>query len=449
MATPSASADESLPAGIRPLTPEDPGRIGEYLLLGRLGHGGMGVVYLGRGPGGALVAVKIAHGETAGDEDVVRRYEAEVACLRRAPAAYVAGLVADGSAHRPPYIVTEYVEGRSLAQAVNADGPLSGTALRALAVGVARALAAVHRAGLIHRDVKPANIILTSTGPRLIDFGIARQVGDAGGPTGPGLVVGSPGWIPPERLERLPATPASDIFGWGCAVGFAATGRNPFGRGDPDVLAQRTMFDPPDLDGLDDSLRGPVIQALSKSPAGRPAAAELLAWLDWAGAAHGPVREPAHEVPAPATAPDPDLPHTGDQDPFPPGTASFVPNRRTAPAGGRSDTRDLPRPRRPSASGSVAVAATATAALVVVLLTTAADHDGRNPPARHGGTPTAAPSNAAATHRVATPRRRTHHPAARSSSAQPSPTHASAQSARPGKGKGKAKGRAKGKGPGG
>jgi serine/threonine protein kinase len=399
----------------------------------------MGVVYLGRGPAGALVAVKTAHGETADDEDLVRRYEAEVACLRRAPAAYVAGLVADGSAHQSPYVVTEYVEGRSLAQAVNADGPLSGTSLRALAVGVARALAAVHHAGLIHRDVKPANIILSPTGPRLIDFGIARQVGDAGGPTGPGMVVGSPGWIPPERLECLPATPASDVFGWGCVVGFAATGRNPFGRGDPDVLAQRTMFDPPDLDGLDDSLRGPVAQALSKSPAGRPASAELLAWLDWSGAVHEPVRE----VPARAATPDPDLPHTGDLDPFPPGAS----NLHAAPYGGRSGTRDLPRPERASASAPVAVAATATAALVAVLVTTSADHDGRVPAAPHGGTPTAVPSNAAATHRVITPRRRTPHPAARSSSAQPSPAHASAQSVQPGKGR--AKGRARGRGPGG
>lgn len=450
MRTPSASADESLPAGVRPLTPEDPGRLGGYSLLGRLGHGGMGVVYLGRGSGGALVAVKTAHGETADDEDLVRRYEAEAACLRRAPAAYVAGLVADGSAHQPPYIATEYVEGRSLAQAVNADGPLSGTALRALAVGVARALAAVHHAGLIHRDVKPANIILSPTGPRLIDFGIARQVGDAGGPTGPGLVVGSPGWIPPERLEHLPATPASDVFGWGCVVGYAATGRGPFGRGDPDVLAQRTMFDPPDLEGLDDSLLGPVTQALSKSPAGRPASAELPAWLDWAGAGHEPVRE----VCAPTTTPDPDLPHTGDLDLFPPGASSL----RAAPARDRSGVRGLPRPGRPSASAPVAVAATATAALVAVLVTTATDHGGHVPAAPHGGTPTAVPSNAAATHRVAIPRRRTPrqspkpgHPSARRSSAQPSPEDTSAQSGNRGGGRpqGKARGRARGRGPGG
>ncbi|MGI5225977.1 serine/threonine-protein kinase [Actinoallomurus sp. CA-142502] len=430
MRTPTASADESLPAGVRPLTSEDPAQIGGYPLLGRLGHGGMGVVYLGRGPDGALVAVKTAHGETAGDEDLTRRYEAEAACLRRAPAVYVARLVADGSGHRPPYVVTEYVEGPSLAQAVKADGPLAGAALRALAVGVARALAAVHHAGLIHRDVKPANIILSATGPRLIDFGIARPVGDAGGPTGPGMVVGSPGWIPPERLECLPATPASDVFGWGCVIGFAATGRNPFGRGDPDALAERTMFDAPDLDGLDDSLRGPVSQALSKSPAGRPAAAELQVWLDWAGA----TREPVREVPARRTAPEPDLPHTGDREPF--------------PTGGRSGTRDLPRPRRPSASAPVAVAATATAAaLVAALVTTAADHGGHLPETPHGGTPTAVPSNAAVTHRVVVPHRRTHRPAARSSSAQPSPADGPAQSGKPGKGKGRAKG--KGRGPGG
>ncbi|MFB9839929.1 protein kinase domain-containing protein, partial [Actinoallomurus acaciae] len=208
--------------------------------------------------------------------------------------------------------------------------------------------------------MKPADIVLSPTGPRLIDFGIARQVGHTGGPTGPGMVVGSPGWIPPERLEHLPPTPAFDVFGWGCVVGYAATG-----RGGPDVIAQLSMSDPPDLDGLDDSLRGPVAkslsrspagrpstgpaprtipyarrppvrrpglddsprgpvtQALSKSPTGRPASAEPTTWPDQPDAAHEPVRETPTRT---ATRAGRLATRTGDPDP------QQVPNRTPGPA---------------------------------------------------------------------------------------------------------------------
>jgi hypothetical protein len=316
MRKPSAVADGGLPSGVGPLIAGDPADIGGHPLIGRLGSGGMGIVYLGKDPQGGFVAVKAAYGEIT-DDALVHRFEAEATCLRRAPARWTVRLLADGTAHTPPYLITEYVEGRSLAHVVTEDGPLRGTSLRALATGVAQALAAIHGAGLIHRDVKPANILLTPTGPRLIDFGIAHQVGEAGGPTSPGMVVGSPGWIPPERLDRRPATPASDIFGWGSVVAFAGTGRNPFGKGDPDELAQRTMHDPPELWGLDESLRGPVTQALRKDPAGRPTAADLLAWLRWAAPVHSPA--PALR---PATTPvggstDAAVPQTGDREESP------------------------------------------------------------------------------------------------------------------------------------
>ncbi len=286
METPSSQAHASsrgvavvLPPGVSPLEPDDPAQIGGNALVGRLGEGGMGVVYLATGPCGGLVAVKAAHtGTTEGDE-VHRRFRAEAASLRRVPASCTLRLLADGTVHAPPHIVTEYVEGRSLEDVVEREGPLPPEQLRALATGVARALAAVHWTGLVHRDLKPANVLLTPTGPRVIDFGIAQEVPAAGGPTASGVVVGSPGWIAPERLSRCPATSAADVFGWGCLVAYAGTGRNPFGEGDGDAVALSTLHERPDLDGLDESLRGTVADALAKDPARRPTAAELLPLL--------------------------------------------------------------------------------------------------------------------------------------------------------------------------
>src|SRR4051794_28697994 len=276
MVTSSTSADGVQPSGVRPLRPDDPCRIGGHRLLGRLGAGGMGVVYLGEDPLGGYVAVKTAHDDVTGDDEPRRRLTAEAACLQRVPQGLTARLLADGTARTPPYIVTEYVEGRSLADVVCKDGPLPPEQLHALAVGLGRALAGIHSAGVVHRDLKPPNVLLTPTGPRLIDFGIAHEVSAVGGPTRPGMVVGSLGWIAPERLDRQPATPAADVFGWGCLVAYAATGRNPFGEGDPDVLARRGMLGPPGLDGLDGRLRSLVGEALAKDPAARPSAADLL-----------------------------------------------------------------------------------------------------------------------------------------------------------------------------
>jgi serine/threonine protein kinase len=313
--------------------------------------------------------------------------------------------------------------------------------LRALATGVARALAAIHSAGLVHRDLKPANVLITPAGPRVIDFGIAQQVGDSGGPTGPGLVVGSPGWIPPERLNRQPATPASDVFGWGCIVGYAGSGRNPFGAGDPDELAQRTMRDPPNLEGLDDSLRGPVTQALNKDPAGRPNAAELLAWLrsPYIREAENPdFGQTLTLVDPGGTRASDGMPKTGDREEFPrdPGTRTpaaapaVLPRRQVgearastggpapgsslapiarADAGHDEDTGDTRRLRRAPPSAPIAVAVTAAAALVAFLVTTAADTDGTPtaPPAGEHATP---PSSPAPSHGSRRPISGTHPP---------------------------------------
>lgn len=291
-ATSAAGGDVVLPPGVRPLELGDPAELGGYRLVGRLGCGGMGVVYLGDDRHGRLVAVKTAH-DGSGDTALRRRFRAEVACARRVPSTYTAPVLLDGTDRTPPYLVTGYVEGRSLEEIVEEDGPLAPEQLRALAVGAARALVAIHDAGVVHRDLKPANVLLTPTGPRVIDFGIAEEIDAAGGVTSAGVVMGSPGWIAPERLFGGPASPATDVFCWGGLVVYAATGRNAFGSGDPDAVAWRILHGPADLDGVDGFVRPAVQAALAKDPAERPSAGDLLARLSIEQGAAEPCR-PRH-----------------------------------------------------------------------------------------------------------------------------------------------------------
>ncbi|MCW2865758.1 MAG: hypothetical protein JWP48_7466 [Actinoallomurus sp.] len=375
-----------LPPGVRPLEITDPAEIGGHQLVGRLGSGGMGVVYLGNDRKGSLAAIKAAHNETT-DEKLRRRLRAEAACVRRVPSAYTARLLADGTEQTPPFIVTEYVEGRSLEDIIENDGPLPPEQLRALATGVARALAAIHHAGLIHRDLKPTNVLLPPSGPRVIDFGIAQEIPAFGGATSDGMVMGSPGWISPERLTRSPATPAADIFGWGCLIAYAGTGRNPFGQDDPEDVAQRTIHEPPDLDGLESSLRPQVQAALAKDPTERPAARELPAWLS---------------LQDPAAAEDSVAP----EDPVVPDglVAADRELRRGRHSRRASATRR--RARRVTAftagSAALAVAATLTAMLVA--------HTGW-PVWRKPGAAAAPPAHAATPHRSAVPQPRGAHSA--------------------------------------
>lgn len=334
-----------LPPGVAALTPGEPTRVGPYTLAGRLGAGGMGVVYLGRDQGGGLVAVKLARADRACDEEVHERFRAEADSLRRVSASCTARLLTDGTDQTPPYIVTEYLAGRSLKDIVENDGPLPPEQVRALATGVARALAEIHRADLVHRDLKPANVLLTPTGPRVIDFGIAQSSPPHGGPTGAGELVGSPGWIAPERLTRGPSTAASDVFCWGCLVAYAGTARNPFGTGTAVEVAGRALFAQPDLTRLDAAVRPLVAAALAKSPADRPSAEDLLARLS--------PTDPLADPVAAESAPD-----------------LTSPNILPAP-------RHARRRRTPvlawSAAAATAVAATATAWM------TAAGHTGATP----------------------------------------------------------------------
>ncbi|MEV4355051.1 protein kinase [Nonomuraea sp. NPDC049625] len=268
---------------MRPLTVGDPVIIGRYLLLGRLGTGGMGVVYLAEHPRGGLVALKTPHAVHLNDATLRARFAEEVTFSRRLVPFCTAAVLEDGADKDRPYLVTEYIPGPALSQVVAAKGPLTPDLAYGAALGVAAALVAVHEAGLVHRDLKPGNVLLSTRGPRVIDFGIARDVDTLAAHTQAGQVMGSPGWVAPERLTGGPALPASDVFAWGCVVAFAATGHHPFGSGEADVLTRRILFDPPRVAGVPAMLRPAVEAALAKDPADRPTSADLLRALLAAG----------------------------------------------------------------------------------------------------------------------------------------------------------------------
>ncbi|MFF4168631.1 bifunctional serine/threonine-protein kinase/ABC transporter substrate-binding protein [Streptomyces sp. NPDC001744] len=264
------------PGALDPLLPADPSTIAGYRLLGRLGAGGMGVVYLGRTGTGELAAVKVTHADRADRADFRARFRREVEAARRVASPWAVPVTGADPDAPEPWMATAFVPGPSLGEAVRAHGPLPGRSVRILGGAVARALAAVHTAGLVHRDVKPGNVLLAVDGPRLIDFGIARATGETG-LTSTDMVVGTPGFLAPEQAEARAAEigPAADVFALGCLLAFAATGRPPFGAGAPDALLYRTVHDEPDLDGVPEPLLDLVRQCLAKEPAARPTADEV------------------------------------------------------------------------------------------------------------------------------------------------------------------------------
>ncbi|MGW7468209.1 serine/threonine-protein kinase [Streptomyces xantholiticus] len=261
--------------------PEDPPQIGPFRLLGRLGVGGMGRVYLARSAGGRTVAVKLVRAELAAQDEFRRRFAREVEALERVGGTGTTPVIASDTDAESPWVAIGYVPGPSLRSVVvDQYGPLPANSVRALAAGLADALGHIHAAGLLHRDLKPSNILLTVDGPRIIDFGIARAVDTVtdGGLTTTGAVVGSPGFMSPEQVRGERLTPASDIFCMGAVLAYAATGRPPFGSADSGVHAVlfRIAHEEPDLAGLPPELDPLVRRCLDKDPAARPTAAELV-----------------------------------------------------------------------------------------------------------------------------------------------------------------------------
>ncbi len=259
-----------------PLKPDDPERVGSYTILGRIGEGGMGAVYLGSAPDGRKVAIKVVRPELAQDAGFVARFRDEVANAERVASFCTAQVLDHGESDGRAYMVTEYIDGVSLKDYVKENGELSPGMLQGVAVGVAAALVAIHSAGLIHRDLKPANVMLSFSGPRVIDFGIARALDVASGLTMTGQLVGSPGWMAPERILQHQVTTAVDIFSWGCLVAFARNGTNPFGTGDFSVMSARLVHSDPQVGALPAPLDRLVRAALEKDPRNRPTARELL-----------------------------------------------------------------------------------------------------------------------------------------------------------------------------
>ncbi|BCJ49405.1 hypothetical protein Asp14428_08800 [Actinoplanes sp. NBRC 14428] len=260
-----------------PLRPGDPGRLGRYTVVARLGQGGMGSVFLGHAPGGRQVAIKVIRPEYADEPEYRGRFRSEVNRARQVPPFSTAEVLDADPDHDPPYLVVEYVEGPSLAAVVDRRGPLTGAALHTLAVGTATALSAIHHAGVVHRDLKPENVLLPHGGVKVIDFGIARPLEATSHHTATDHMVGTVAYMAPERFEDgRTAGFASDIFAWGALVVYAATGRTPFHAESPPATAMRILTQPPDLAGVPYPLRGLVGRALAKDSADRPAARDLL-----------------------------------------------------------------------------------------------------------------------------------------------------------------------------
>ncbi|WP_399928154.1 serine/threonine-protein kinase [Streptomyces kanamyceticus] len=270
---------------MRPLEAGEPTVIGPYRLLGRLGSGGMGRVYLGRSEGGRTVAVKIVHPHFALDEEFRARFRNEVEAARLVGGDWTAPVLDADPDAAVPWVATGYAAGPSLTEAVREGGPLPAHSVRVLGAGLAEALAHVHGLGLVHRDVKPSNVLLTLDGPRLIDFGIARATDGTASLTATGVSVGSPGYMAPEQILGKGVTGAADVFSLGAVLVYGATGQSPFSGDSSAALLYKVVHEEPELGALDGGVRDLAAACLAKDPAARPAPGDLARRLAPEGAA--------------------------------------------------------------------------------------------------------------------------------------------------------------------
>jgi hypothetical protein len=252
--------------------------VGDYTLLSRIGEGGMGVVHLARKAGGDRVALKVLRPHIVGDDEARARLAREVSSLTRVRSRWVAEIVDADPWADIPYVATRYVPGLSLHDHVVEEGPIRGDDLTWFAAGLAEGIASVHAVGVLHRDVKPSNVLMEGRTPILIDFGLAR-VADDPKLTHTGWLLGTPGYLAPEILYGDDATSASDVHSWAATVAYAATGRAPFGRGPSMAIMDRVRRGEHALDGIDGDLRGVLAAALDPDPAKRPTLEQLLGWL--------------------------------------------------------------------------------------------------------------------------------------------------------------------------
>ncbi|MFB9676329.1 serine/threonine-protein kinase [Streptosporangium vulgare] len=292
-----------------PLVPGDPDRLGVFRLAGRLGEGGQGVVYLAHAPSGERVAVKVLfRGDTASRARLAR----ELSALEGV-APFCTARVLTASVDGPlPYVVSEFVDGPSLEERIRERGPLRGGELERLVVGTATALAAIHAAGVVHRDFKPANVLLGPDGPRVVDFGIARA--ESAATTASGLI-GTPAYLSPEQINGAPASPASDVFGWAATMVCAASGRSPFGADTVPAVLNRIVNHHPDLSALPPAFAGLIASCLDKDPARRPTARALMVGLvDPAAAGEPGAANPSTE----------DLARIGSRIAVPPGRSALT-----------------------------------------------------------------------------------------------------------------------------
>ncbi|RMI42221.1 serine/threonine protein kinase [Actinomadura harenae] len=266
---------------MKPLRPGDPSRLGGFRILGRLGEGGQGVVFFGEAGDGNPVAVKVMH--RGGDERARARFAREAATAQRVANFCTAAVLAADVDGERPFIVCEYIAGPSLRDLVRRWGPRHAGELDRLALGTATALAAIHHAGVVHRDFKPSNVLIGPDGPRVIDFGVARVLGASTSATS--QVIGTPSYMAPEQFFGVRAGPPADMFAWATTMAFAANGSPSFGDDTPPAVMQRILNEDPALGRLTGRLRALAAACLAKDPALRPNAGQVMCDLP---AAAGP-----------------------------------------------------------------------------------------------------------------------------------------------------------------